>query len=84
MNVIEIAEGTITIEMQPEEAMDIAQACDRVLLMPYDGDKTRDHDYRLYRALFMALTVAGSAQHSIVGEKEQASVSLSAFRAMKR
>jgi len=31
MNIIEIGEGTITIEMQPEEAVDIARACGRVL-----------------------------------------------------
>lgn len=84
MNIIEIAEGTITIELQPEEAMDIARACGRVLELEMPLTEANDHDYLLYRAIFQSLAVAANAQYCIVESDELASASLSALRAVKR
>jgi len=81
MNIIEIAEGTITLELQPEEAMDIARACGHVLALdavPRD-ENLKDHDYLLYRAIFQSLAVAANAQYCIVESDELASTSLSAL-----
>jgi len=80
MNIIEIAAGTITVEMQPEDAMYLAQACHRVLEVPYGGDETRERQYRLYQAIFEALAVAGNAQYSIMDDQELTSGSLTALR----
>jgi len=88
MTIIEIAEGTITLELQPEEAMDIARACGHVLALDEvtrdDNDNLKDHDYLLYRAIFQSLAVAANAQYCIVESDELASASLSALRAVKR
>ncbi len=81
MNIIEVAEGTITIELQPEEAMDLARACGRVLELEMPLTEENDHAYRLYRAIFQSLAVAAHLQYSILDEKELASASLSAIRA---
>ncbi len=52
--------------------------------MPYAGEDVRDRLYRLYRATFKALAVAGNAQFSILGEEEDAEATLSALRADER
>jgi len=93
MKINDIATGTITVEMQPDEAMDIAIACHLAEQAVYSGHtcgfassdaNAREKRYETLCATFEALAVAGSAQYSIGDAEEQASVSLSAFRAMKR
>ncbi len=84
MNIIEIAEGTITIELQPEEAMDIARACGRVLELEMPLTEANDREYRLYRATFQALAVAAHSQYSILTKEEAALVSFSALKTTKR
>ncbi len=84
MRIIEIADGVITLEMQPEEAMDIARACGSVLAVDLPLTEENDHDYRLYRATFEALAVAAHAHFCIVNEDKLASASLSALRREKR
>lgn len=81
MNIIEITEGTITIELQPEEAMDIARACGRVLELETPLTEANDHEYRLYRATFQALAVAAHSHYCIINDDDLASASLSALRA---
>ncbi len=80
MNIIEIAEGTITIELQPEEAMDIARACGRVVEMLRPIEEAKEHEYRLYTAIFEALAVAGDAQYNVAPKDEATMVTLSALR----
>jgi len=81
MNIVEIAGGTITVAMQPEDALVIAEACHRVLAMAYAGDEAKERLFRFYRAIFEVLAVAGNAQYSIEDDKDIADARLSALRA---
>ncbi len=83
MQIIEIAEGTITVEMQPEDAMCIARAFARMVELPFSGDAD-ERLYQHYRAIFEASAVAGHAHYCIADDTELASASLSAIRGVKR
>jgi len=93
MNIIEITTGTITVEMQPDEAMDIAIACHLAEEAIYSGNTrgfpsanadAREKRYETLCATFEALAVAGNAHYCIGDNEETVSASLSALRAVKR
>ncbi len=93
MEIIEIGGGAITVEMQSDEAMDIAIACRLAEVAIYSGHapgypsvntNARERRYETLCATFEALAVAGNAYYSITDSKEAADASLSALRAMKR
>jgi len=93
MKINDIADGTITIEMQPDEAMDVAIACHLAELAFYSGHTcgfpsadtgAREKRYASLCATFEALAVAGNAQYCIADNEETAGASLSALRAVKR
>lgn len=89
MEIREIADGVITIEMQPEEAMVLAIACRVAEEAAYSGNqhirdgKMAEKRYVMYRAIFEALAVAGSAQYSIIDKGELKAAALTAMRAVK-
>ncbi len=93
MKINDIATGTITVELQPDEAMEIAIACHLAEQAVYSGHtcgfassdaNAREKRYETLCATFEALAVAGNAQYCIGDNEETVSASLSALRAVKR
>jgi len=93
MKINDIADGAITVEMQPDEAMDLAVACHIAELAVYSGHDCgfpsasiggRERRYETLCAVFEALAVAGNAQYSVSDSFDLAESALAALRAMKR